>query len=75
MRELPSPTAEAHLLEWLLRALAPMNRTRVKQLLRSERITVNGTSVTRHDHLLHPGDTVLVAPANIGPARNSLSQR
>ena len=58
---LPPPTAEALLLEWLLVALAPMNRTRVKQVLRSGRVTVNGTSVTRHDHPLRPGDQVRVA--------------
>ena len=37
MQNLPPVTAEAELLEWLLAALAPMNRTRVKQLLRSGR--------------------------------------
>jgi 23S rRNA pseudouridine1911/1915/1917 synthase len=61
MQHLPSPTAEAELLEWLLVALAPMNRTRVKQLLRSGRGTVNGASVTRHDHPLRPGDRVSIA--------------
>jgi 23S rRNA pseudouridine1911/1915/1917 synthase len=61
MRELPSPTADALLLEWLLAALAPMNRTRVKQLLRSGRVSVNGLSVTRHDHPLRPGDKLSVA--------------
>lgn len=61
MRELPPPTAEAQLLEWLLAALAPTNRTRVKQVLRSGRVTVNGASVTRHDHPLRPGDSVAIA--------------
>ena len=61
MRELPPPTAEAELLEWLLVALAPTNRTRVKQVLRSGRVTVNGTPVTRYDHPLRPGDQVCVA--------------
>ena len=46
---------------WLLVALAPMNRTRVKQVLRSGRVSVNGDSVTRHDHPLRPGDKVSVA--------------
>jgi 23S rRNA pseudouridine1911/1915/1917 synthase len=70
-RELPPPTADAELLEWLLAALAPMNRTRVKQLLRSGRVAVNGASVTRHDHPLRPGDRVSVlreAPAPSAPA-------
>jgi 23S rRNA pseudouridine1911/1915/1917 synthase len=71
MQSLPSPTAEAPLLEWLLAALAPTNRTRVKQLLRSGRVTVNGAAVTRHDHPLRPGDKVSIArdaPAPSGPA-------
>jgi 23S rRNA pseudouridine1911/1915/1917 synthase len=61
MQNLPSPTADAELLAWLLAALAPMNRTRVKQLLRSGRVHVNGASVTRHDHPLRPGDKVTVS--------------
>ena len=60
-RELPPPTADAKLLDWLLAALAPMNRTRVKQLLRSGRVLVNGVSVTRHDHPLTPADQVSIA--------------
>ncbi len=60
MRDL-TPTAESQLLDFLLTALAPMNRTRVKQVLRSGRVHVNGTSVTRHDHALRPGDTVSVS--------------
>jgi 23S rRNA pseudouridine1911/1915/1917 synthase len=60
-RELPPPTADAKLLDWLLAALAPMNRTRVKQLLRSGRVLVNGASVTRHDHALKPGNRVSIA--------------
>ncbi len=58
---LKPPAADALLLEWLLAALAPMNRTRVKQLLRSGRVMVNGASATRHDHPLRAGDTVFVA--------------
>src|SRR5438067_1047405 len=61
MQNLPPPSADAELLPWLLGALAPMNRTRVKQLLRSGRVHVNGTSVTRHDHPLRPGDKVTIA--------------
>jgi 23S rRNA pseudouridine1911/1915/1917 synthase len=60
-RELPPPSADAKLLDWLLVALAPMNRTRVKQLLRSGRVLINGASVTRHDHPLTPKDRVSVA--------------
>jgi len=59
-RDLPPPTAHAVLLDWLLTALAPMNRTRVKQLLRSGRVSVNGASITRHDHPLKPADRVAI---------------
>jgi 23S rRNA pseudouridine1911/1915/1917 synthase len=71
MQNLPPVTADAELLEWLLAALAPMNRTRVKQLLRSGRVTVNGASVTRHDHPLRPGDKVGIA--RDAPAPSSLA--
>src|SRR5205823_1997355 len=60
---LPAPTAEGPLLPWLLDALRPMNRTRVKQLLRHGRVSVNGATVTRHDHPLRPGDRVAIGRA------------
>lgn len=59
--DLPPVTADAALLTWLLAALAPMNRTRVKDLLRSGRVLVNGESATRHDRALLPGDRVSIA--------------
>ena len=43
---------EGPLLQWLLMNLQPMNRTRIKQLLQHGRISVNGVTVTRHDHEL-----------------------
>jgi 23S rRNA pseudouridine1911/1915/1917 synthase len=58
--DLPPPTAPGELLAWLLAALQPTNRTRVKDLLRSGRVEVNGVSVTRHDHPLTPADRVRV---------------
>ncbi len=61
-RNLPPPSAEAELLAWLLDTLRPMSRTRVKQLLQSGRVRVNGTSVTRHDHPVRLGDQVGIAP-------------
>jgi 23S rRNA pseudouridine1911/1915/1917 synthase len=60
---LPAPTAEGPLLAWLLDALKPMNRTRVKELLRHGRVSVNGTITSRHDHPLRPGDEVAIARA------------
>jgi 23S rRNA pseudouridine1911/1915/1917 synthase len=62
MEKLPPPSVETRLLDWLFTALAPMSRTRVKQLLRSGRVHVNGTSVTRHDHPLRPGDALTLGP-------------
>jgi 23S rRNA pseudouridine1911/1915/1917 synthase len=58
---LPPVREPSPLLPWLLAALAPMNRTRVKDLLRSGRVHVNGISVTRHDHALTPTDRVTLA--------------
>jgi 23S rRNA pseudouridine1911/1915/1917 synthase len=59
-RDLPPPAAEGELLAWLLDVLRPMNRTRVKELLRSGRVQVNAVSVTRHDHPVKPGDRVRI---------------
>jgi 23S rRNA pseudouridine1911/1915/1917 synthase len=59
-QKLPSPASEAFLLPWLIDALRPMNRTRVKQLLRSGRVEVNNVSTTRHDQPLLPGDIIVV---------------
>ena len=60
---LPPPTTEAPLLAWLLDALRPTNRTRVKQLLRHGRVSVNGVPTTRFDHPLRSGDRVEVTDA------------
>jgi 23S rRNA pseudouridine1911/1915/1917 synthase len=60
-RALPPPTAPGPLLNWLLDALRPMNRTRVKQLLRNGQVCVNGAPVTRHNHTVHPGDRVTIS--------------
>src|SRR5262245_48058800 len=59
-RPLPPPDSRGPLLPWLMTALAPTNRTRVKQLLKHGAVRVNGVSVTRHDHELTPGDRVSV---------------
>jgi 23S rRNA pseudouridine1911/1915/1917 synthase len=58
---LSAPMAEGKLLAWLLDALQPMNRTRVKQLLRHGRVSVNGATTSRHDYPLRPGDQVAIA--------------
>lgn len=62
-RVLPTPTADGPLLDWLLLALRPMNRTRVKQLLRHGQVAVNGIPIRRHDHPLRAGDLVTVSRA------------
>ena len=57
MRVLP-PAAAGPLLPWLLTALAPMPRTRVKQLLRFGQVTVNGVPVDENAYLKLPnGET------------------
>jgi 23S rRNA pseudouridine1911/1915/1917 synthase len=49
-----------YLLEYLLVALAPMNRTRIKELLRRGGISVNGLAISQFNHPLHAGDVVSV---------------
>lgn len=58
---------EGPLLPWLLMNLQPMNRTRIKQLLQHSRISVNGVTVTRHDHELKPGDKVEIGKQATSP--------
>jgi 23S rRNA pseudouridine1911/1915/1917 synthase len=67
------PTAEGPLLAWLLDALKPMNRTRVKQLLRHGLVSVNGATTSRHDYPLQPGDQVAIIRAGSAPADRSLT--
>jgi len=57
---LPAVVADAPLLAWLLPALAPMSRTKVKELLGRGGIAVNGVTVTQFNHPLTPGDRVTV---------------
>ncbi len=72
LRILPAPEASAALLDWLLATLAPMNRTRVKQLLRSGKVHVNGVAITRHDHALRPGDRIAIArDTGLAPSANA----
>jgi 23S rRNA pseudouridine1911/1915/1917 synthase len=71
VRALP-PAADGPLLPWLLAALAPTPRTRVKRLLRFGRVSVNGVPATRFDHPLKAGDRVVVAAARPDPAGESL---
>ncbi|HEY2786829.1 MAG TPA: RluA family pseudouridine synthase [Fimbriiglobus sp.] len=59
-RPLPTPVSPGPLLPWLLTALAPTPRTRVKQLLKHGAVRVNGRPVTRHDFALAPGDAVTI---------------
>ena len=75
--KLNPPTADGPLLAWLLVALAPMNRTRVKQLLQHGRVVVNGVPTTRFDHPLKAGDRVEVArdTAPRGETANAAERR
>jgi 23S rRNA pseudouridine1911/1915/1917 synthase len=73
MRELPSAT-DGPLLAWLFAALAPMPRTRVKQLLRFGQVTVNGVPVRQFDHPLKAGDRVAITSTRPDPAGEALRQ-
>ena len=70
----PAPTEAGPLLSWLLNALKPMNRTRVKELLRHGRISVNGVTTTRHDYPLRPSDTVAIVRAGAVTTDRSLEE-
>jgi len=73
MRPLP-PAADGPLLPWLLAALAPTPRTRVKQLLKFGQVTVNGVRVTQFDHPLLAGDRVAVMATRSNHGREVLSE-
>jgi 23S rRNA pseudouridine1911/1915/1917 synthase len=51
---------ERPLLAWLLESLAPMSRSKIKQLLKHGQISVNGQPITQFDHSLQAGDRVIV---------------
>ncbi len=53
-------TAPAELLAHLVGAWPEVKRTRLKQWLKHEAITVNGRPVTQFNHLLVPGDVVAI---------------
>lgn len=53
---LPSPSEPTGLLAHLLAVMADSKRTRVKELLHSGLVHVNGRSVTRHDEPVGSGD-------------------
>jgi 23S rRNA pseudouridine1911/1915/1917 synthase len=72
VRSLSPPTTEGPLLAWLVEALRPMPRTRVKQLLRHGWVTVNGGTTMQFDHPLRPGDRVAIARNRPNPT-DSLS--
>jgi 23S rRNA pseudouridine1911/1915/1917 synthase len=48
-----------------------MNRTRVKELLRSGRVSVNGSFMTRHDLPVRPGDRIGIARESLLDVRSS----
>ena len=58
------PATESPLLVWLLTALKPMPRTRIKQLLKHGQISVNGKPTKKFDLLLKAGDRVTVGRAS-----------
>jgi 23S rRNA pseudouridine1911/1915/1917 synthase len=60
MQRIPSPTAETTLLPWLVIALKPMSRTKVKEWLQSGRVRVNGVSTTLHSHPVLPTDKLTI---------------
>lgn len=71
---LPKPTADAPLLVWLLNALKPMSRSKVKSLLGNGQVLVNGVSITQHDHRLQSTDRVTISRERPTSSRHGLKQ-
>ena len=65
---------ESLLLPQLLESFKDMSRTSLKQYLQRGRILVNGTPVMRHDHILHPGDTIEIGSPHRQTAKLSSCQ-
>ncbi len=68
-RTLPSPSESTGLLAYLFLALTDSKRTRVKELLRSGLVHVNGRSVTRHDALVGRLDVIEIRTERAVPSR------
>ncbi|MDQ8196852.1 RluA family pseudouridine synthase [Pelagicoccus enzymogenes] len=68
-RVLPSPSESTGLLAHLFIVLQDSKRTRVKELLYSGHVHVNGQSVTRHDVQVGPGDRIEVRAERVAPRR------
>lgn len=68
-QNLPSAKEPTGLLVHLLAVMAESKRTRVKELLQSGLVHVNGVSVTRHDSQIGPSDTVEVREERAAPTR------
>ncbi|MDQ8183244.1 RluA family pseudouridine synthase [Pelagicoccus sp. SDUM812005] len=68
-RTLPSPSESTGLLAHLFIALPDSKRTRLKDLLRSGFVHVNGQSVTRHDVLVGSRDLIEIRTERVAPRR------
>lgn len=53
--------SESKLLELLLKQYASKSRSKIKKVLTAGSVRVNGKVVTRHDHLLKPGDEIEIS--------------
>lgn len=70
-QRLPSPSVVCGLLEHLFASLPGWKRIRVKELLRSGRVHVNGSSVRQHDASVGPRDAVEILD-QVGAAKREL---
>ena len=69
-RVLPSPREPVGLLQHLLLAMTDSKRTRVKDLLQSGLVHVNGRSITRHDEPVGPKDLIEIREQRAPPKRS-----
>jgi 23S rRNA pseudouridine1911/1915/1917 synthase len=72
--KLPAPVNKGPLLPWLLDALKPMSRTKIKDLLRHGQVLVNGRPVTQHDQAIGPTDRIAIARERAAVSAHGLKQ-
>lgn len=61
------------LLEFLFAAWPETKKTKIRNLLKQQSVTVNGQPVTQYNHPLLPGDVVRISPVRYAAPRTAIS--
>lgn len=61
------PKAEMELLKFLFQSLPELNRTRIKQLLKYQCVSVGGKITTQFNHIVRPGEEVRIVSQKARP--------